>query len=182
MSERSEKFIDYLSRLHAQDRGAMAVLRRSLAFAPGSWPPSYPYIERFVAADWHAHDAKRLALYAVAGLFARHPQMSEHSLAYALGIVMHKRESPSIEQRFITLLGADANNIVHYLRQIISLLAAEAIGLNYVRLLDDLQRWMDPQSNPDSLRQHWARDFYRALTPISSPNEESLDEPAQTVS
>jgi len=164
VSEYTEKFINYLAGLSEQGRGAMAILRRSLAFAPGTWPQSYPYVERFVAKDWHAQDARRLALYAVAGLFASHPQRSEQSLASALGGVMLKRESASIELRFISILGADASNIVDYLRQVIPLLVADGVGLDYVSLLGDLQVWMNPQLNPDRLRQKWARDFYRTLS------------------
>jgi len=163
VSKYTGNFINYLVRLYEQDRRAMAIFRRSLAFAPGTWPQSYRYVE-FITKDWHERDARRLALYAVAGLFASHPQQSEQSLASALRVVMLKRESASIEQRFISMLSADASNIVDYLRQVIRLLAADGVGLNYVGLLGDLQVWMNPQLSPDKLRQKWARDFYRTLS------------------
>lgn len=164
MSDHAERFIEYLLRLAGKqgDRGAMATLRHSLAFAPGCYPPAYPYVEPFVGNERSVSDARRLALYGVAGLFARHPQQRAESFASAFGELFRQRGSASVEQRFIALLGADPENVLDYLRQAVSLLAADKLGLDYARLLDDLSRWMKPDGDRDHLRQHWARDFYRA--------------------
>ncbi|MNF31842.1 CRISPR-associated protein Cse2 [compost metagenome] len=178
MSEYAQSFIAHLERLHERDRGALAVLRRSLGFAPGAYAPAYPYVERFVAAERHAQDASRLALYLVAGLYAAHPRQAAKNLATSLGELMRQRDSASIEQRFIALLGADAENLANYLRQVISLLAAGDQPLDYGVLLRDLSVWLNPHIDPerrDAVRQRWARDFYRVLaapanepTPISA--------------
>lgn len=162
MSEHAEQFIAHLNALKERDRGALAALRHSLAFEPGCYPKVFPHVERFAGAALHERDSRRLALYAVAGLFARHPQQDPQSFAAALGELMTRRQSSSIEGRFIALLGADAENIVDYLRQAVSLLAADGIGCDYARLLDDLSRWLNPNEDPSRLRQRWARDFYRA--------------------
>ncbi|MBH3338064.1 type I-E CRISPR-associated protein Cse2/CasB [Pseudomonas mendocina] len=178
MSEFAQGFIAHLQRLQERDRGALAVLRRSLSFAPGAYPPAYPYVERFVAAERHAQDASRLALYLTAGLFAAHPEQGAKSLATSLGELMRKRDSASIEQRFIALLGADAENLAVYLRQIISLLAGDDRVLDYGVLLQDLRIWLNPHSDAerrDNVRQRWARDFYRALT---APAAESTEQAA----
>ncbi|MFT4192236.1 MAG: type I-E CRISPR-associated protein Cse2/CasB [Comamonas sp.] len=169
MSEHAQRFIAHLIALRERDPGAIAALRHSLAFDPGAYPKAYPHVERFVGVDRPAHDAWRLALYAVAGLFARHPAQREQSFATAFGELMRKRESQSIEGRFIALLGADADNILDYLRQAISLLAGDDIGLDYARLLDDLRVWMNPNADRDRLRQRWARDFYRAAESQTEP-------------
>lgn len=167
MSEYAQDFVRHLQALHATDRAASAILRRSLGFSPGAYPPAYPYVERFVASERHAQDASRLALYTVAGLYARHPEHGQHTLATAWAELMRKRDfSPSIEKRFITLLGADPKQLPDYLRQIISLLASDGFALDYAALLDDLSRWLNPHLDPewrDQIRQRWARDFYRAL-------------------
>ncbi|MEE4463896.1 type I-E CRISPR-associated protein Cse2/CasB [Azotobacter chroococcum] len=166
MSDYAQSFIEYLETLHERDRGALAVLRRSLGFAPGAYAPAYPYVERFVAAERHAQDASRLALYVVAGLYATHPRQGGKSLATSLGELMRQRDSASIEQRFVALLGADAENLAVYLRQIVSLLAAGDLPLDYAALLKDLSLWLNPRIDPerrDVVRQRWARDFYRAL-------------------
>lgn len=169
MSEYAQDFVRHLEALHEKDRAAIAILRRSLGFTPGAYPPAYPYVERFVASECHAQNASRLALYTVAGLYARHPQHGEHSLATAWAELMRKRDlSSSIEKRFITLLGADPENLTDYLRQIVSLLASDSIAVDYAALLDDLSRWLNPYLDPewrDQIRQRWARDFYRALVP-----------------
>lgn len=177
MSEHAQKFVAYLETLKERDRGALATLRHSLAFVPGSYPKAFPYVERFADADWHERDGRRLAFYAVAALFARHSQhQSERSFALAFGELFQHRSKPnepnkSIENRFIALLGADAENIIAYLQQAISLLAAENIGCDYARLLIDLSQWMNPHADIDRLRQRWARDFYRAAQAVTESND-----------
>lgn len=164
MSAHGQKFIEYLRSLEKGDRGAMAALRHSLAFEPGAYRGAFPYVERFAGSAAHERDASRLALYAVAGLFAKHPAEGTQSFAESFGELMLRRGSESIEKRFIALLGAGPENIVDYLRQAISLLATDKKPLDYVRLLDDLSLWMNPHAAPaavDYLRQRWARDFYR---------------------
>ena len=47
MSDYTDSFIAYLQSLTTRDRGTLAVLRRSLGFAPGAYPPAYPSVERF---------------------------------------------------------------------------------------------------------------------------------------
>lgn len=175
MSEHAERFIEYLLQLAGPqgNRGAMATLRRSLAFAPGCYPPAYPYVEPFVGHERSVRDARRLALYGVAGLFARHPAHRRQSFASAFGELLRQRVSvgkgngDSVEKRFIALLGADPENVLDYLRQAVSLLAATELGLDYARLLDDLSHWMRPDGDRDRLRQQWARDFYRAAQATS---------------
>lgn len=179
MSEHAQSFVAHLEALKVRDRGALAALRHSLAFPPGCYPKAFPYVERFASSAAHERDARRLALYAAAGLFARHEQhQPEQSFASAFGELLRRRSKPnesnkSIEGRFIALLEADAENIFDYLRQAVSLLAADGIACDYARLLDDLSVWMNPQAETDRLRQRWARDFYRAAQAATeSTNEE----------
>lgn len=172
MSDHAQAFVLHLQNLAQNDRGALAALRRSASFAPGAYPPAYPYVERYVPADCHAHDSKRLALYVVAALFARHPmQRDGQSLAGGLGKLMRDRGSGSVEQRFVSLLAADAEELPNYLRQIVSLLAADRVEVDYIGLLQDLSQWLKPNQfeSRDRVRQRWARDFYRQLT--SAGNE-----------
>lgn len=176
MSEHAQSFITHLTGLKDRERGAFAHLKRSLGFDPGAYPPAYPYVERFVGADRHADDPYRKTLYLTAGLFAFHPMhQTGTSFATALGRVGRSRESESIEQRFIALLGAEAESLPTMLRQSISLLAAEGIGCDYADLLDDLARWFDrwKPEKLDRIRQDWARDFYRAYEPYTAINKEA---------
>ncbi len=168
----TESFIDHLELLGKQNRGALAVLRRSSGFPPGAYPPAFPYVERYVARDSSPKDGRRLALYVVAALYARHPKVDGQSFATAWGeLARRPNRGDGIEKRFIALLGADAENLSDYLRQAVSLLAAEAIGLDYAALLRDLSLWLDSRLDPeirDSIRQRWARDFYRALSLLAA--------------
>lgn len=175
MSDYAESFVSYLQSLAERDRAAMAHLRRSLSFEPGADPKVYPYVERFVARESHANDAHRLALYLTAGLFAVHQLHGNSSFATAYGDMFRQRESDSVEKRFIALLGADADNIANYLRQAVSLLKADAIAFNHAKLLRDLSQWLNPNllsERRDSLRQQWARDFYRAIA-VSVDDQET---------
>lgn len=164
MSAHAQSFITHLIGLKERERGAFAHLKRSLSFDPGAYPRAYPYVERFVGAERHADDPWRKALYLTAGLFAFHPQHhADGSFAAVFGRLGHTRDSASIEQRFIALLGAEPESLPPLLRQAVSLLAADGLGCDYADLLDDLARWLNPydQEGRDRLRQRWARDFYR---------------------
>jgi CRISPR system Cascade subunit CasB len=174
-------FIEHLQRLSERDRGAMATLRHSLAFSPGDYSRAYPLVERFVAGDWHERDARRLARYAVAGLFATHPVQHKRSLAAALGQLVHDKQRPSLELRFITLLEADSDTLMDHLRQVVSLLAADGLGYDHAALLRDLAVALDAGAWPaarDQLKRRWARDFYRALQ--VEPAADKAAEPAAT--
>lgn len=158
-------FVKHLQRLSG-DPGAMATLRHSLAFSPGDYPRAYPLVERFAPRDGHERDARRLARYAVAALFAAHPESRTCSLAAALGQLMRDKQRPSLEKRFIALLEADADGVVDHLRQAVSLLAADGMGFDHAALLIDLEVALDDRAWPakrDQLKRRWARDFYRTL-------------------
>ena len=167
MSDYTKSFVTHLQALAQRDRGALAALRRSLGFEPGAYPPAYPAVERF-AAQGPDSNSQRQALYLCAGLFALHP-LHAHSrpLAGALGQAMRQRGSDSIEKRFIALLACEPDSLPNHLRQVVSLLAADHLAIDYAELLADLgrllQRWNEEQR--DRVRQRWARAFYRAVEP-----------------
>jgi CRISPR system Cascade subunit CasB len=166
-SDQAQQFVQYLGRLQDTNRAALAILRRSLSFESGAYPPAYPLVERFVPRDCSARDSRRKSLYLVAGLYAQHPKHGSKSLASAFGELMRQRGSDSIEKRFIALLGADAENLGVYLRQVVSLLAADDIPFDYGLLQDDLRLWLNADADHDwldNLRQRWARDFYRTFS------------------
>lgn len=172
MSEYAERIVNHLCVLSEQNAGAKAALRRSLAFEPGRDASVFPYLERFTGRDWHERDPRRLATYAVAGLFALLPSHEKsQSFAGACGRLkrarsMHDQRGDGVERRFVSLLNADAENVVQYVRQLLSMMGSDAVGFDYVRLLDDLTKWMNPLpgrgEERDRLRERWARDYVRA--------------------
>lgn len=173
MSDHSERFIDYLMDLSKRDRGALAVLRRSLARKPGNYPAAYAYVERFVGRDRNANDSRRLALYLAAGLFGTFPQQStRRSFSTAWGELFRLRDSGSIEKRFLALLAAEPDDVPVHLRQAVSLLSAADLAFDYIALLDDLNILLNAHAleGRDKVRQRWAREFYRTLA--SEPVEQ----------
>ena len=158
MSDRVEGFIKHLGRLaHPEtgDTGAMAALRRSLAFEPGTYAKSFPYVEPFVFGD----DWSRKALYLAAGLFAEHQKHQPgRPFARVLAGVKQERGSESLEQRFLALLDADEDQIAYRLRQSVRL--ASEHPFDWVRFTEDLLNWF----HRDRLVQvNWARAYFGGL-------------------
>ena len=178
MSDFHERFVDHLRKLAEQDRGALAALRRSLGFAPGAYAAAMPCVEPFAVSDG-TREPQRQALYLAAGLFAANPRhRNGTSLATALAEAKLRRDSDSIERRFIALLGADTEALPVHLRHAASLLAAEELACDYAALTQDLGYWLDPWQDEarDRVRQHWARDFYRRLAHAQTVDDTPLKE------
>lgn len=161
-------FIDWLEGLNEKDSKVRAVLRRSLAFDPGSFAPAYPYVEPRVKDDDHSW--RREMLYLVAGLWAAHWRDGRKGERMSLGKACANYQvstgSTSSERRFISLLDADPDQLPHRLRQMISLLKDQAI--DFEALLKGLVYWNDERKRTQNA---WARDFYRNM------NTETEDEP-----
>lgn len=154
------KFIEWLEDMSAKDTRVRAVLRRSLAFEPGTFVPSYPYIEPFLRDEESSF--RRKAHYLVAGLWALHRGKNRPDTRLTIGkaCAMHqlKSGSTSMERRFIGLLDADFDELPHRLRQMIGLLKEQAIDFN--SLLQGLLNWNDEVKRTQNA---WARDFYRNI-------------------
>ncbi|MGL5408640.1 MAG: type I-E CRISPR-associated protein Cse2/CasB [Shewanella sp.] len=166
-----QPFLDHLQRLAQSNRGALAELRRSLTFAPGTVPRTFPYVEPFIAKNEHSESARRQSHYLVAGLFALHPEHSEVTLAKAMGNLYCKQEnSLSIEKRFIALLECDSESLAEPLRHCVTLLRSHGMAINYQSLLLDLTDWLNPTrlERLDQLRRRWATDFYRTTSQTNS--------------
>ena len=158
MSDRVESFIQHLRRLadpETGDTGALAALRRSLAFEPGTYARSFPYVEPFVSGNgW-----PRKAFYLAAGLFAEHQKHQPNlSFARVLAEVKQEKGSESLEQRFLALLDADEDQITYRLRQNVRL--ASERPFDWVKFTKDLLNWFHPDR---FVQVNWARDYFRGL-------------------
>ncbi len=174
MNDAYQAFIDHLQRLAETNRGALAELRRSLTFAPGTTPRVFPYVEPFMARDEHPDSPRRRACYLTAGLFALHPQQQATSLGKAMGELFRQQDqSPSVEGRFIALLESDGETLAEPLRHCVSLLKAHDLAIDYRSLLVDLIIWLNPTrlDDLDKLRCRWARDFYRTAAVATETDE-----------
>ncbi|MFQ5510031.1 MAG: type I-E CRISPR-associated protein Cse2/CasB [Leptospirillia bacterium] len=166
-------FIERLEALSAGDSKVRAVLRRSLAFAPGEHVPAFPYVEPFVRDTDSAW--RRKVLYLVAGLWADHWREGRAGPLRSLGAACaaHRDESgsESTERRFIALLDADPEQLPHRLRQMIALLGEQAI--DFEALLQGLLYW---NSEGKRTQNAWARDFYRGAGASAKEESETPEE------
>lgn len=163
-------FIAWLEELNARDTKVRAVLRRSLAFDPGTHIPAFPYVELFLKGE--AEGWRRQMHYLAAGLWAAHWReghpVSAVALAKACAQHQIKSGSESTERRFIHLLDADLEQLPHRLRQMVALLKEQPI--DFQALLDDLLYW---NSADKRVQNAWARAFYRTLNPIETTETET---------
>lgn len=159
-------FIDSLEDMAEKESKVWAVLKRSLAFDPGLYPPAFPYVEYRLGGDdgW-----KRSVYYLVAGLWAmRRSELGSQrqTISFACKALYQKNDkSPSVEKRFITLLDSDEGQLAHRLRQMSSLL--KDYSIDFDDLLRDLLLWNHPEK---WVQIKWAKDFYRNLD--NKENEE----------
>ena len=152
-------FFENLQRRASGDTAVVATLRRSLMYEPGAYPPAFPFVEPF--ADGLSAVNRRLA-YLAAGLWASAARR-EPGKAYRIGEawrVLHGRQDSkrSTEARFVSLIGADEDELNWRLRQATKLLSSAGIDIDWPMLLRHLFGW----SHPDRwVQQSWARDFWR---------------------
>lgn len=163
-------FIAWLEDINARETKVRAVLRRSLAFDPGTHIPAYPYVEPFLTGE--AEGWRRQMHYLAAGVWAAHWRAGRAGPAISIGraCALHQRNSgsASTERRFIHLLDADSQQLPHRLRQMIALLNEQP--LDFQSLLRDLLHW---RSEDKRVQNAWAQNFYRTLNPSESPEAET---------
>lgn len=166
-------YLVWLEEMNKRDSRVRAVLRRSLAFAPGAFPAAYPYVEPFLAED--ASHWRRQVHYLVAALWAAHWKAERNGniqlIGKAAALLQLATKSASTERRFIALLDANPDELPYRLRQMVALLKEYAIDFD--ALLTDLLRWQSPDKRTQN---QWARQFYRTLQQNTDLPEESETE------
>jgi CRISPR system Cascade subunit CasB len=96
-----------------------------------------------------------------AGLFAwvkgDCPQAQGESFGAAFGSGLAPEQKQQREKRFIDLLDTDGDELPYKLRQAITLIARDGVGLDWVLLMRHLSAW----SHPDRwVQAEWARGFW----------------------
>src|SRR5690606_34935040 len=144
-------------------RRAMAVLRRSLAYPPGSHMPSFEFIEPLVA---EATEREREATYLTASLFSVHPRHKNGQRWENLGTSARKlvdargNRGKSIQIRFERLIERHWPDLHQHLKDFVTLLKSHDIAIDYGRLLKDLIWWGRGKATnrPEIM---WAREFFK---------------------
>ncbi len=157
---RQSPFIDYLKKLSdSKQRGALAAMRRGLQHELGKCVDMYPYVIPWlknIKGRWNKN-----MHYLIASLFAYHPNSGNSG---NMGDVFRKislaqGESKSVEQRFITLLRCNPDDLDFHMRQAISLAKSANIPIDWHRLFYDLKRWPYESSFPPY--ENWAQSFWK---------------------
>lgn len=167
------KFIEYLESLKQnENRGALAALRRGLQHDLGKCVDMYPYVIPWiknVKGKWNTQ-----MHYLIASLYAYHPSSGKTG---NFGEVFHKifqkqGENKSIEQRFITLLRSNPEDLALHMRQAISLAKSQGIPIDWHRLFYDLKRWQNESRFPPY--ESWAQSFWKNVD-INKNQEENQE-------
>jgi CRISPR system Cascade subunit CasB len=112
----------------------------------------------------------------IAALFGFAHKEVEYEAGTSLGSASRelyiKRQSDSLERRFMALLNSDAEYLPGHLRQTLSLMKAESIKIDWERLLRDTLRWNE-EGKP--VQKQWARDYYRSRPTDNTTAETATD-------
>jgi CRISPR system Cascade subunit CasB len=166
-NQRDQAFIEHLHKL-ADDRAALAALRRGLGKPPGASAETYRYVVPFLPEG--RGDAAEEPYYLVATLFAywhqgdrpvptNPPPNLGASLAMLRNAEVQKGGSAeSVERRFVALLNCHRDDLGQHLRRMVGLLRSKGISIDWAQLLADVKGW-----NWESRRVQrvWARAFWR---------------------
>jgi CRISPR system Cascade subunit CasB len=147
-----DKFSTHISQLDAVGR---SMLRKSLNFPPGEWPPAFPYVEPHIITL--GADERKIA-YVVAGLQAlsRAPEASGN-FGEAAKRLQHATNSRYGEWEFLKLIDANDKFLYRQLRRMVTLMSSHGIAPDWGSLRRDLNRWR----HPDRIVQIvWARSYY----------------------
>ena len=171
---REEAFVDHLYSLSERGRRReLAALRRGLSAPPGTVSACYP-----VVAPWTRGLSPRneRLYYLVASLYALHPSRGSGSLGEVARQLAEDGAEESTERRLLALLDEhnDDEALAHYLRQFVGLAKARDVGIDYLRLLDDLRFFSLPSS---SVQRAWSKDFY---APAFTPDDDASSTPERT--
>ncbi len=164
-TDRRSRFVAYLARLgESEDRGSLAVLRRSLGQRPGMIAEASAIVEPFLLPGSSTEEVR--TFYLVAGLFALHPVVTDarwSNLGTSLRAIRQRgettEEDPGVARRFTAVLDARDDAVGVHLRNLVTLLHArsEPTPINFVQLLQDLRRWDDTDRH---VQRQWAAGFW----------------------
>ena len=151
-------FIEYLESLRdANDRGALASLRKGLGKAPGSVPAMYPTVYPHLPPNISKRDEENYFI--IASLFATHPDAGGRgNMGDVFRQLMEKTQSGSIENRFVAILNTHREELAVHLRHAVSLAKANSVPVDWNQLLGDIKYW---DNDNKYTQKQWARSFWQ---------------------
>lgn len=155
-------FVTYLESL-AEDRAALAALRRGLGQPPGTVPDMHRYVIPFLPESVYAGSWSEQTYYLIAALYALHPSgTAEGNIGshFARTLDPNPDYNTAVERRFTALLTAHPQDLHFYLRQAISFLRSKEVPVNWHQLMWDVLKWDDPDRAPQ-VQKRWAAQFWR---------------------
>ncbi len=162
LSSRAGKLIKSLKGMELRDDGSsragLSALRVGLRARDGVCVETMPHVAAYLAEFERPQEDRWF--FAVATLFALHPQDQAQRESLGGAFARLRQNSDSIEKRFQLLLSCSGDDLFEQLKQIVSLLKANNIPINWWCLLNDLTQhdWDDPERE---IQLSWARDFYK---------------------
>ena len=165
MKTSEHHFVTYLENLaQAEDRGALAALRRGLGQPPGTVPDMFRYVVPRLPENAYPGSWAEKIYYLVASLFALHPKsasggnLGDHFAALR---EPDPDKNTALERRFTALLNAHPDDLPDYLRQAISFLRSkDETPVNWHELMWHLLQMSDPE-RAAQIRKRWATSFWR---------------------
>lgn len=196
---REERFVAYLAGLAAaEDRAALAALRRSLGKAPGEAAEAYRYVAPWLpdTPRWGEEEAYCL----VAALFAWHPhdwpaneRVGPTNLGASLRRLAERMErrnsgaggsapaaaamgstNPAVERRLVALLNCHRDDLPEHLRRVVGLLRAHDVPVDWALLLRDVRDW---QRDDRRVQRAWARAYWTDTGTVAAPADQSAAPP-----
>ena len=172
MKTQEHYFITYLQTL-AEDRGALAALRRGLGQPPGTAPDMFRYVVPLLPKDAWPGSWTEKTYYLIASLYAMHPaSTNEGNLGdhFAANLDPDPERNAAIERRFTALLTAHPDDLPSYLRQAISFLRSrEDKGrVNWHQLMWDVLQLGQPNAATE-VQKRWATAFWRRSGAAPAP-------------
>lgn len=155
-----------------QERGALADLRNGLRRKPGYAMEMWQHLGDHI--DSRPSNRKDRAVFLTSALFAYYwdAQSNVADLGESMLRLSRETESKSIASRFVALLDADAENLHYYLKQVIGLLKAKQIAVNWNELYTAIKHW---ESDDKWVQRKWARSFWADDDDDPSPDQNNHD-------
>lgn len=177
-------FVTYLKSL-ADNRGALAALRRGLGQPSGTVPDMYRYVVPLLPKDAYPGSWTERSYYLIAALYAAHPASDGYGNLGSHFAVHLDLQNPdrndAIEKRFVALLTAHPEDLHIYLRQGISFLRSKETPVNWDQLMWDVRELGNPD-RATNVRKHWADAFWRrgsqvfdAAANVETPDDSETD-------